>query len=150
MKQVMNMCCCVRCMTSCAGCHLLADLVTYAPRVRRYIRHADAPEVNVSSATTPPASSAPADSVTLPFATTQRAAPAPDTIFGLPGLVYRDLYERAHDTEGVFEHFPLSSIFFLLATLFKPHCNRSSGASKLQPDWAFLSNRRSGHLWFCS
>jgi len=23
-------------MTSCAGCHLLADLVTYAPRVRRY------------------------------------------------------------------------------------------------------------------
>jgi len=32
----MNVCCCVRCMTSCAGCHLLADLVTYAPRVRRY------------------------------------------------------------------------------------------------------------------
>ena len=23
-------------MTSCAGCHLLADLVMYAPRVRRY------------------------------------------------------------------------------------------------------------------
>jgi len=119
-------------------------------RVQDALRYALAENVNVSSALTPPASSAPDDSVTLPFATTQRAAPPPDTIFGLPGLVYRDLYERAHDTEGVFEHFPVSSIFFLLATLFKPQCNRSSGASKLQPDWAFLSNRRTGRLWLCS
>ena len=26
-------------MTSCAGCHLLVDLVTYAPRVRHYTAH---------------------------------------------------------------------------------------------------------------
>ena len=63
-------------------CNIHSGGTPILDRVQDALRHGLAENVNVSSATTPPASSAPADSVTLPFATTQRAAPAPDTIFG--------------------------------------------------------------------
>jgi len=119
-------------------------------RVQDALRHALDPDGNVSSATTPPAPSAPTDSVNVPFATTRRTAPEPDTIFGQYGLAYRDMYDRSNATEAVFEHYVMAPMFFPLFTLFQPQCNRSSATSTLQPDWAFLTNRRSGHRWLCS
>jgi len=126
------------------------ESISNLDRVQDALRYALAENVSVSSARTRPASSAHADSVNVPFTTTCRAAPEPQAVFGQHSLVYRDLRDRSCITEALFEHFPIDSMLFPLATLFQPECNPPSDTNARQRNWAFLTDHRDGLRWLCS
>ena len=86
----------------------------------------------------------------LDYALTRQATTPPATIFGQPAAHFRYMYDRSHDTEALFEHCVMAPMFLPLFTLFQPECNRPSVTSKLQPDWAFLTDHQDGFRWFCS